>query len=85
MAGELAANPDCPDAAFAKYDARIREYVTKAQRIPLGGIAPKLANPSASWGITLLRFVFWFVAWTGVWKYISIGAEKKYVLPAYDL
>lgn len=85
LAGELAANPDDPAAAFAKYDATIRGYVEKAQQIPLGGLAPRLANPSATWGIGLLRYVFWLVSWTGLWRYISIGQEKKYVLPAYDM
>lgn len=85
LAGELNANSESPEAAFAKYDAVIRGYVEKAQRIPLRGMAPKLANPSTGWGIGLLRFIFWLVAWSGIWKYISIGAEKKFVLPPYDL
>lgn len=85
LAGELSANRDDPAAAFAKYDAMLREYVGNAQRIPLGGVAPRLANPSATWGIGLLRYIFWLVAWTGVWRYISIGQEKYYALPAYDM
>lgn len=85
LAGELAANRDHPEEALAKYDATIREYVEKAQQIPLGGLAPRLANPSAAWGIGLLRYIFWLVSWTGVWRYISIGQDKKYVLPSYDL
>lgn len=84
MAGELAADPDCPDRAFAKYDAKLRDYVGKAQNIPLGGLAPRLLNPKAVWGIKLLRFVFWLVAWTGVWKMLSLGGEKAFTLPNYD-
>lgn len=84
LAGELAATPDDPAAAFAKYDATIRDYVEKAQRIPLGGLAPRLANPRTTWAILLLRCIFWLVSWTGVWKLISIRAEE-YVLPAYDM
>lgn len=63
----------------------IRDYVEKAQQIPLGGLVPKLANPSSVWGVSLLRFFFWLVAWSGIWRFIDIGAEKKFVLPIYNL
>jgi hypothetical protein len=33
----------------------------------------------------VLRFVFWLIAWTGVWKLVNIKqADDKFVLPEYD-
>lgn len=62
LAGELAANPDDPSAAFIKYDGVLRDHVKRSQAIPLGGTLPKLVNPSTEWGIYLLRTIFWLIA-----------------------
>jgi 2-polyprenyl-6-methoxyphenol hydroxylase-like FAD-dependent oxidoreductase len=54
LAGELAAHgADRVDEAFAAYDARLRPYVERAQRIAPG--APGLAHPRTRAGITVFR------------------------------
>jgi 2-polyprenyl-6-methoxyphenol hydroxylase-like FAD-dependent oxidoreductase len=54
LAGELAAHgPDHVDEAFAAYDARLRPYVERAQKIAPG--APGLAHPRTRAGITAFR------------------------------
>ena len=85
LAGEIVANPDDPIAAFGNYEKRLRDYVTKSQSIPLGGYAPNLVNPRSALGIRILRFVFWFVAWSGVWKWLDVSAKKEFPLPKYDM
>lgn len=38
LAGELAARPDDPEAAFAAYQAEMKDYVAEAVKLPPGGI-----------------------------------------------
>lgn len=83
VAGELATNPEDPAAAFAKYKERLESYVTKAQTIPLGGALPRLANPETQTGIRILRFVFWLISWSGVYKYLDLKKENAFDLPEY--
>ncbi len=52
LAGELAAHAD-PRDAFARYERRLRPYVERAQRLPPG--TPKLAHPTSTAGVGLLR------------------------------
>jgi 2-polyprenyl-6-methoxyphenol hydroxylase-like FAD-dependent oxidoreductase len=85
IAGEMASNRDDPAAAFAKYEERLRTYVEKAQYVPLAGFLPRLGNPQSRLGVRVLRFVFWLIAWTGVWKLVNIKqTDDKLVLPEYD-
>jgi 2-polyprenyl-6-methoxyphenol hydroxylase-like FAD-dependent oxidoreductase len=85
IAGELARSPDDPVAAFAKYEERLRGYVEKAQYVPLAGYLPALGNPQSAVGVRLLRFVFWLISWSGVWKLISIKqGDDKFELPEYE-
>jgi 2-polyprenyl-6-methoxyphenol hydroxylase-like FAD-dependent oxidoreductase len=54
LAQELAAHgPDRAEEAFAAYDARLRPYVERAQKIAPG--APGLAHPRTRAGVTVLR------------------------------
>ncbi len=57
LAGELAAGADRVEhgedfhaAAFARYDALVRPFVERAQKLPPGG--PRLANPRTRAGVT---------------------------------
>jgi 2-polyprenyl-6-methoxyphenol hydroxylase-like FAD-dependent oxidoreductase len=85
IAGEMVSNRDDPEAAFAKYEERLRTYVEKAQYVPLAGFLPRLGNPQSRLGVRMLRLVFWMIAWTGIWKLINIKeADDKFVLPEYD-
>lgn len=84
IAGELSLNPENPGAAFAKYEERLRAYVVKAQTIPLGGALPKLGNPETYTGIRILRFVFWLIAWSGIWKWVPLKGENNFDLPEYS-
>ncbi|EME87187.1 uncharacterized protein MYCFIDRAFT_125783 [Pseudocercospora fijiensis CIRAD86] len=85
IAGELAANPDDPNTAFEKHHALLKDFIKKTQKIPLGGKAPALLNPQSSWGISTLRTVFWFIAWSGVWKFANIASDSKFPLPEYEM
>jgi 2-polyprenyl-6-methoxyphenol hydroxylase-like FAD-dependent oxidoreductase len=38
LAGELAATPDDHEAAFARYQQEMRDYVTECQKLPPGGV-----------------------------------------------
>lgn len=85
IAGELARSPDDPAVAFAKYEERLRGYVEKAQYIPLGGLLPKIVNPQTWVGIEVLRWVFWAIAWSGVWKLFSAKQQdSKFEVPEYE-
>lgn len=85
LARELCASSDDLQAAFTKYEQRMRGYITKSQSIPLGGYAPNLINPKTSWGIYVLRTVFWLIARSGLWKILDVTAQgDKYALPDYD-
>lgn len=85
IAGELALNPSDPEAAFKKYEERLRGYVEKAQYVPLAGYLPKIGNPQSAFGVRVLRLVFWAIAWSGVWKLFSLKkGDDGFVLPEYD-
>jgi len=85
IAGELARNPSDPAAAFAKYEERLRGYVEKAQYVPLAGYLPAIGNPQSNLGVRVLRFVFWAIAWSGVWKLFSLKkGDDGFVLPEYE-
>jgi len=86
IAGELAKTPDNPVAAFKEYERKFRDYVATAQKIPGGSALPKLANPETAWGISVLRWVFWFVSWSGLYKVINPkGGNAKFELPDYEI
>ncbi|KAI5361267.1 Putative FAD-binding domain, FAD/NAD(P)-binding domain superfamily [Septoria linicola] len=82
IAGELSETPENPIAAFKRYESRIRKYVDKQQAIPFGGNAPRVANPRTNWGIWILRMTFRFIAWSGIWKWISFKGPS-FPLPEY--
>lgn len=88
LAGEIAAASGSMEdvkRVFGRYEERMREYVAKAQRIPLGGWVVRLANPQSWAGVWVWRAVVWIVAWTGVWKLLSFGkGGDGFVLPEYD-
>ena len=52
LAGELAADPDHA-RAFARYEAVMRPFVTRAQKLPPG--TPRIANPRTKAGIAVLH------------------------------
>lgn len=85
LGNELASNPEAPSAAFARYEEKLRTYVTNAQSIPLGGMAPRLINPQTDWGIWILRTLMWVVAWTGVYKVFNYAPVDKFQLPDYSI
>ena len=84
LAGEIAADPQDLGAAFERYEERLRKYVERAQYIPLGGLLPKIGNPQSWVGVQAIRFVFWFIAWTGVWKLFNVKqGDGGFELPDY--
>lgn len=53
LAGELASHP--PHTAFARYEAIMRPYVDRAQKLPPG--APRVANPRSRAGVAVMNTV----------------------------
>lgn len=85
IAGELALNPSDPQAAFRKYEERLRGYVEKAQYVPLAGYLPAIGNPQSAFGVRVLRWVFWAIAWSGVWKLFSLKkGDDNFELPEFE-
>ena len=85
IADELALNPSDPQAAFRKYEERLRGYVEKAQYVPLAGYLPAIGNPQSAFGVRVLRWVFWAIAWSGVWKLFSLKkGDDNLELPEYE-
>ncbi|KAF2735249.1 oxidoreductase [Polyplosphaeria fusca] len=83
LAGEMSKSPEDPAAAFKAYEDRLKEFVEKSQTIALGGRAPQLFNPATAWGIWVLRTLFRFIAWTGLWKLFNIAEPQAFELPEY--
>lgn len=84
IAEELAKSPDNPSAAFSRYEEKLITKVKNAQTVSLGGALPKLGNPETSTGIYVLRWFFWLVAWSGIWKWVNIKNGDDLELPEYD-
>ncbi|QIL78319.1 FAD-dependent monooxygenase [Hymenobacter sp. HDW8] len=55
LAGELATQPS-HEAAFARYEARLRPFVEAVQRLPPG--IPRLLYPTSRLGVRVLNLVF---------------------------
>ena len=84
LAGELGSNIADPAAAFKEYEKKLRQYVERAQQVPLGGRAPYVLNPQTSWGIWLIQTALWLVAFTRIWKLIPADlGNEKFPLPDY--
>ena len=83
LAGELGTNIADPVAAFKEYEKKLRQYVERAQQVPLGGWAPYVLNPRTSWGIWLIQTALWFVAFTRIWKVVPDLGGDKFPLPDY--
>ena len=85
LAGEVATSPLDLEAAFARYEERLRGFVERAQYIPLGGLLPKIGNPQSWVGVWAFRLLFWVVAWTGVWKLVDVKqGDGGFELPDYE-
>ena len=61
LAGEIAKDDK---TAFKNYEARMRPFVEKAQKLMPG--TPWLANPETTWGIWLFNLFLGFVSWSGI-------------------
>lgn len=59
LAGELARQPDHPQAAFAAYEKVFRAAVEKWSVILLGGKAPRFIAPQSELGVKAVRAAFW--------------------------
>ncbi|KAI4726735.1 oxidoreductase [Aureobasidium sp. EXF-10728] len=92
LAGELAANPEDPAAAFTNYKKKFEGFVQENGSIPLGGRAPKLAAPQSDLGIWVLRSIFGTIARPGFQKFFNSlpslpsfgGGEQKFEVPDYN-
>lgn len=85
LAGEIAKAPCDPKQAFGSYEKFMRPFVTKGQELPPG--APKWANPSSAFGITMLHSFLGFVSWSGISRFVEsfVGPPVDAItLPDYD-
>lgn len=64
LAGELSKNPDDVPAALKAYESGMKNFVTRAQKLPPG--VPKIAHPQTEWGIWFFHLVVGFIAWSGL-------------------
>lgn len=71
LAGELAATPHDPPAAFARYQAEIRDYVRRAQALPPGG-----ARGFAPRTRTMIRLRGWSIAMATRWPMRALLARQ---------
>ncbi|KAK4495523.1 hypothetical protein PRZ48_013855 [Zasmidium cellare] len=90
IAGELAANPADPAAAFEEYQRKFQGYVKEEGSIPLGGKAPAIFEPQSRLGLWILRTAFWGITRSGLPQLLenlpsfqSEGPTKKFRLPQY--
>lgn len=85
LAQELSRNRDNKIMALKKYEKRLRPFVEKAQRIPLGGYAPYIGNPQTSWGIWLIRRIILFISWTKIARILPEPTADKFDLDIEEL
>lgn len=86
VAGELVKIPNDPVLAFREYDRKFRDYVASVQTIPGGSALPKLANPESAWGVRVLRWAFWLISWSGLYKLVNPkGGNERFELPDYKI
>jgi 2-polyprenyl-6-methoxyphenol hydroxylase-like FAD-dependent oxidoreductase len=87
LAGELSqalrtgGDGDVP-AALARYEAVLRPYVTKIQKIPPG--LHRITHPLTEWGISTLNAVMWAVSASGITKLFNFGPSETERAPDYD-
>ena len=93
LAGEMARQPDDPQAAFAEYEKIFRGPVERWSVIPLGGKAPRLIAPQTELGVRAVRTAFWAASRPKVQEIFAslpslpgIGSKEKgkMELPEYD-
>ena len=88
LAGELARNPDDPQAAFTEYRKKFEGFVAENSAIPLGGNAPKIFLPQTDLGVWTVRTIFRFVCWSGALRLFSLfdfgGDAAVFKLPPYE-
>ena len=88
LAGELARNPDDPQAAFTEYLKKFEGFVAENSAIPLGGKAPKIFLPQTDLGVWTVRTIFRFVCWSGALRLIHLfdfgGDAAIFKLPPYE-
>lgn len=85
LAGELAASPDRPEQAFARYEQLLRRYADSAQGLPAGGA--RLMHPSSRLGVRAMQTAQRIAA-TGLvrntaQKLFLTSAKHVPVLPEY--
>lgn len=91
LAGELAASPHNPAAAFARYKDNFKELINAEGSIPLGGYAPKLVEPQSQLGVWAVRQLFWLFTRQPTQKFFGLfggfggDLKKKARLPTYEL
>lgn len=69
LAGEIVKSKKDHRSALRAYEEKLRPYIEKKQKLPPG--APGLVCPSSAWGVSVLNWVVWFVAWSGVTKWLG--------------
>jgi len=58
-----------PHGALRAYEEKLRSHVEKKQKLDLGVLG--IVSPSSAWGVSVLNWVIWFVAWSVITKWIG--------------
>lgn len=90
LAGELAANPTNPQAAFAAYKRMFDPYVNKEGKIPFGGRAHNIFVPESRLALSIVRQLYRAFSYgygSSLLKLASAQnkAEDMYKLPMYPI
>lgn len=83
LAGEISRHQD-HRTAFEAYENKLRKYVEEKQSLPPG--VPGLVFPRTIIGVSILRWILWFVAWSGITKLFSAwesDSKDSFELPDY--
>lgn len=66
LAGALSQHPNNLEIAMNRYEDKMRPFVNRAQKLPLGGKLFELINPETRWGLSIMFAIMWLIDWTGV-------------------
>lgn len=81
LAGEIARHKQDYQKGFEEYESKMQKRVNKAQDLPPG--APALANPSSSWGISIMLGVLSIASKTGIASWFAGGPPSDEKLEEY--
>jgi len=70
LAGEIVKSKNDPRGALRAYEEKFRSHVEKKQKLDPGVLG--IVSPSSASGVSVLNWVVWFVAWSGITKWVGV-------------